>query len=119
MTKFNEIELKNINGLGLLNLKSECIEKDPSKVYISFFLENIETDCEYEVNWVNYSGEIRWGFRIKKDAPYFKVSTYPGHAWIIRKKEKKPKYIFFGELVEKYINVKGVIANKDNSYTYV
>jgi len=128
--------LSNIYG-GISNIKTKFIENEnteniinpatgfrvhtiqsyngpmkTNKVSLNFKLNDNEDDSDYLINWVNYKGEIKWGFKINKSCPYFKTNTFTGHAWLVQKAVLKPRYYLFGPKVIKYYKVKAFIANE-------
>ncbi len=85
-----------------------------NKVSLSFKLDekNNNEDIDYLVSWVNYKGDVKWGFRINKSCPHFKTNTFTGHAWLVQKVILRPRFYFFGKKIKTYKRFKGFIADK-------
>ena len=97
---------------GIYCVKSDTGPDKHNKVSLLFKLENDDNNADYLVNWVNYKGQIKWGFKINKCCKEFKTNSFTGHAWLVQKAVMVPRFYFFGKKVKKYYRFKAFIANK-------
>lgn len=106
--------LSPITGFEINSIQSNTGPMKHNKVSLSFKLDekNNNEDIDYLVSWVNYKGDVKWGFRINKSCPHFKTNTFTGHAWLVQKVILRPRFYFFGKKIKTYKRFKGFIADK-------
>ena len=108
-SKIKPSNLDNINSnnicpiidSGIYCVKSDTGPNKHNKVSLLFKLENDDNDADYLVNWVNYKGQIKWGFKINKSCKEFKTNSFTSCV-LVQKAVIVPRFYFFGKKVKKY-----------------